>query len=101
MSATAQHGEGDNEAGGRSYTAPEWRLRALSPLDGRYGPQMEPYAAAFCEEALIRERFAVEVAWLLHLSDRPGLAELGPVPGAERWVLEGCAGPSVPPTPPP
>ena len=27
----------------------EWRLRALSPLDGRYGKQMEPYAAAFSE----------------------------------------------------
>ena len=56
MSASTHDGDGDHEAAGRSYTAEKWRLRALSPLDGRYGRQMEPYAAAFCEETLIRER---------------------------------------------
>ncbi len=71
-------GQGDDGATGRVFTAAEWRLRALSPLDGRYGRQMEPYAAAFCEAALVRERFAVEVAWLVHLSGWPGLDELGP-----------------------
>ena len=91
MSASTHDGDGDHEAAGRSYTAEKWRLRALSPLDGRYGRQMEPYAAAFCEETLIRERFAVEVAWLVHLSACPGVAELGPVSGAERWVLDGWA----------
>ncbi len=67
----------------------EWRLRALSPLDGRYGKQMEPYAAVFSEGALIRERFAVEVAWLEWLADLPGLPELGPLSDGERTVLEG------------
>jgi adenylosuccinate lyase len=52
---------------------------------------MEPYAAAFSEGALIRERFAVEVAWLVHLSACPGIAELGPLTGTERATLDGWA----------
>jgi adenylosuccinate lyase len=66
----------------------ERRLRALSPLDGRYAKQMEPYAAAFSEGALIRERFAVEVAWLEHLAALPDVSELGPLTGREEAVLE-------------
>ena len=66
------------------YTASEWRLRALSPLDGRYGAQMEPYAATFSEGALIRERFAVEVAWLEHLAALPELTELDPLSDESR-----------------
>lgn len=65
------------------------RLQALSPLDGRYGAQLEPYAAVFCEEALIRERVAVEVAWLVHLSGLPQLVELGPLSATDRAALEG------------
>ncbi len=53
--------------------------RALSPLDGRYARQVEPFARAFCEEALFRQRFAVEVEWLLALSSEPGLPELPPI----------------------
>ena len=71
-----------------AYTAAEWRLRALSPLDGRYGAQLEPYAEAFSEAALIRERLAVEVAWLLFLSRLPGVPELGPVSETDRAALE-------------
>jgi adenylosuccinate lyase len=70
-----------------SFTAGEWRLRALSPLDGRYGAQMEPYAARFSEGALIRERFAVEVAWLEYLAALGELTELQPLPDREREVL--------------
>ncbi len=91
MTAGRQQGGGPGEAAEKTYTAAEWRLRALSPLDGRYGRQMEPYAAAFSEQALTRERFAVEVAWLVHLSDWPGIAELGPIAGTERATLEGWA----------
>jgi adenylosuccinate lyase len=91
MSGTGQDGSGDDEVTKRAYTAPEWRLRALSPLDGRYGRQMEPYAAAFSEGALIRERFAVEVAWLEHLSAWPGITELGPLSQSERRTLDGWA----------
>jgi adenylosuccinate lyase len=70
------------------FTASEWRLRALSPLDGRYGAQMEPLAATFSEGALIRERFAVEVAWLEHLAGLPELTELGPLSERDRRALE-------------
>jgi adenylosuccinate lyase len=65
-----------------------WRLRALSPLDGRYGAQMEQYASTFSEGALIRERFAVEVAWLEWLSGLPELEELGPISEADRTALD-------------
>jgi adenylosuccinate lyase len=44
---------------------------------------MEPYAAAFSECALIRERVAVEVAWLGYLAALPELAELEPFTQAE------------------
>jgi adenylosuccinate lyase len=66
----------------------EWRLHALSPLDGRYGKQMEPYAAAFSEAALIRERFGVEVAWLEYLATHPEVGELAPLTDQERQVLD-------------
>ena len=66
---------------------------ALSPLDGRYANQVEPYARSFSEEALFRQRFRVEVEWLLNLASEPGIGELPSVDGAgaaelRRWVSE-------------
>ena len=83
--------KGSREPGGPgpAYTSAQWRLRALSPLDGRYGRQMEPYAAAFSEGALIRERFAVEVAWLVHLAALPAVTELARLTRAELGALDG------------
>jgi adenylosuccinate lyase len=83
-------GGGNGEA---AYSATEWRLRALSPLDGRYGRQMERYAAAFSEAALIRQRVVVELAWLRYLAALPGVVELGPLTAGElealdRWVAD-------------
>jgi adenylosuccinate lyase len=52
---------------------------ALSPLDGRYAAQAEPYARAFSEEALFRQRFAVEVAWLQALAAESAITELPPL----------------------
>ena len=66
----------------------EWRLRALSPLDGRYARQMEPFAAVFSEAALIRERFVVEVAWLRRLAAMPEVDELAPLSEGEQSVLD-------------
>jgi adenylosuccinate lyase len=77
-----------SRAGEPTLTASEWRLGALSPLDGRYGAQMEPYAATFSEGALIRERFAIEVAWLEHLAAVPELTELPPLSDHDREALE-------------
>lgn len=67
--------------------------QAISPLDGRYGKQMEAFASAFSEEALIRQRFAVEVRWLLTLAARPEISELPAFSAAtvevlERWVAD-------------
>ena len=64
LPATRRPGDSVCSEGAMTMETTEWRLHALSPLDGRYGKQMEPYAAAFSEAALIRERFGVEVAWL-------------------------------------
>jgi adenylosuccinate lyase len=66
---------------------------SLSPLDGRYAPQVETYANSFSEEALFRQRFAVEVEWFLALAAEPGIPELPPVapdavPTLKRWVAE-------------
>lgn len=69
------------------YTAAQWRLRSLSPLDGRYGEQLVPYAERFCEAALIKARFGVEVAWLAHLSSLPELVGFGPLSPADRAAL--------------
>jgi adenylosuccinate lyase len=52
---------------------------ALSPLDGRYAPQVEAFAHAFSEEALFRQRFTVEVEWLLTLAAEPAIVELPPI----------------------
>jgi adenylosuccinate lyase len=62
---------------------------ALSPLDGRYARQVEAFAAAFSEGALMRQRFAVEVAWLLALAARPEIPELPAIPTATAEVLQG------------
>ncbi|MGH9114632.1 MAG: adenylosuccinate lyase, partial [Acidimicrobiales bacterium] len=60
---------------------------ALSPLDGRYAAQVEPFARAFSEEALFRRRLAVEVEWLLALAAEPSIPELAPVAPETAAVL--------------
>jgi adenylosuccinate lyase len=62
---------------------------ALSPLDGRYASQVEPFARAFSEEALFRQRFYVEVEWLLALSSESGVTELAPIPSDVAATLRG------------
>jgi adenylosuccinate lyase len=62
---------------------------ALSPLDGRYARQVEPFARAFSEEALFRQRFTVEVEWFLALATEPGVTELAPVPAEMVAQLKG------------
>lgn len=68
-------------------------MSALSPLDGRYGRQLEGFARGFSEAALVQARLEVEVEWLLWLAERPEIPELEPV-GPElaatfrRWVTD-------------
>jgi adenylosuccinate lyase len=53
-------------------------LTALSPLDGRYAGKTRPLQEHFSEFALIRERVAIEVAWLLALAAEPSFDALRP-----------------------
>jgi adenylosuccinate lyase len=51
-------------------------LNALSPLDGRYFAKTRPLQDHFSEFALMRERVAIEVAWLIALGADPSFAPL-------------------------
>ena len=62
-------------------------LTAVSPIDGRYAARTAPLRGLFSEFALIRERVRVEVLWLLHLGDEPGITDLPPAADAERGAL--------------
>ena len=66
-------------------------LTALSPLDGRYAAKTRPLQEHFSEFALMRERVAVEAAWLLALSREPAFAALGPFSAATEAELQRAA----------
>ncbi|HEX6689649.1 MAG TPA: adenylosuccinate lyase [Burkholderiales bacterium] len=51
-------------------------LAALSPLDGRYARTADPLRAYFSEQALIRYRVRIELAWLEALTAERGVKEL-------------------------
>ena len=55
-------------------------LTALSPLDGRYAAKVRPLQEHFSEFALIRERVAIEIAWLGALAAEPSFEALAPFP---------------------
>jgi adenylosuccinate lyase len=67
-------------------------LTALSPLDGRYASKVDALRPIFSEYGLMHRRVAVEIAWLIALSDEPGIAELQPFPAAARAALQNIAG---------
>src|SRR3954468_24621700 len=62
-------------------------LTALSPLDGRYAAKTRALQDHFSEFALIRERVAVEVEWLLALAREPAFGQLSPFGGATEAAL--------------
>jgi len=66
-------------------------LTALSPLDGRYAAKTRPLQEHFSEFALMRERVAVEAAWLLALSREPAFTALGPFSAATEAGLQRAA----------
>lgn len=66
-------------------------LTALTPLDGRYASKTKPLQDHFSEFALIRERVAIEVAWLLALSREPSFKPLAPFGEATVASLEAAA----------
>jgi len=53
-------------------------LAALSPLDGRYARTADPLRGYFSEQALIRYRVQVELAWLQALAAERAIRELKP-----------------------
>ena len=53
-------------------------LAALSPLDGRYARTADPLRAYFSEQALIRYRVRIELAWLEALAAERSIRELKP-----------------------
>ena len=53
-------------------------LAALSPLDGRYARTADPLRAYFSEQALIRYRVRIELAWLKALAAERGIREIKP-----------------------
>jgi adenylosuccinate lyase len=53
-------------------------LIALSPLDGRYAAKVRPLQEHFSEFALIRERVAIEIEWLLALASEASFTALEP-----------------------
>jgi adenylosuccinate lyase len=66
-------------------------LTALSPLDGRYASKVDALRPIFSEYGLMHRRVAVEIAWLIALSDEAGIAELPPFPAAARASLQKIA----------
>lgn len=63
-------------------------LTALSPLDGRYAAKVAALRAVFSEFGLIRQRVAVEVAWLKMLAAHDGIAEVPPFRTATTALLD-------------
>jgi adenylosuccinate lyase len=66
-------------------------LTALSPLDGRYAAKVEALRPIFSEYGLMHRRIAVEIAWLIALSDERAIAELPAFPAAARGKLQTIA----------
>jgi len=62
-------------------------LTAVSPIDGRYASKCSDLRTCFSEFALIRERVRVELAWLVHLSQQTGIAELPEIDDATSKAL--------------
>jgi adenylosuccinate lyase len=63
------------------------KLRALSPVDGRYADKVTGLRDILSEYGLIRFRVLVEVRWLQWLADEPSISELPPLPSLMKDVL--------------
>ena len=62
-------------------------LTAVSPIDGRYGSKTEQLRTVFSEYGLIRYRVMVEVRWLQHLANHPGVIEVAPFSDEANEIL--------------
>ena len=66
-------------------------LTALSPLDGRYAAKTRALQDHFSEFALMRERVAIEIAWLVALSKEASFTALAPFSDATLREFERVA----------
>ncbi|GAA2203319.1 adenylosuccinate lyase [Sinomonas flava] len=66
-------------AAGEAAGGPAQNRIALGPLDGRYRPTAAPLVDYLSEAALNRDRVAVEVEWLIHLTRNSVLPGAGPL----------------------
>ncbi|GIV97107.1 MAG: adenylosuccinate lyase [Herpetosiphonaceae bacterium] len=62
-------------------------LLALSPLDGRYRPEVAALADYFSESALMRYRVRVEVEYLIFLGRSPRIPQWEPIPAQTAGAL--------------
>jgi len=62
---------------------------ALGPLDGRYQSAIAPLVDYLSEAALNRDRVAVEVEWLIHLTSNSVLPGAGPLTAEQQDKLRG------------
>jgi adenylosuccinate lyase len=62
-------------------------LAALSPLDGRYARTADPLRRYFSEQALIRYRIRIELAWLGALAGEKGIREIKPFSPSAKKAL--------------
>lgn len=66
-------------------------LRAISPIDGRYGKKtvaLQPYLS---EWALMKHRVLVEVRWLVAMSEHEGISHVRRFSDSEKRLLEQLA----------
>ena len=63
------------------------RLRALSPVDGRYADKVAGLRDILSEYGLIRYRVLVEVRWLQWLADESSIEELPPLSSVMKDLL--------------
>lgn len=62
-------------------------LWAVSPVDGRYRSELSELRTVVSEAGLIRYRLMVEAAWVLHLSDVPGLKDIVKLSPESKTIL--------------
>ena len=63
-------------------------LTAISPVDGRYGPQTAALRTVFSEYGLFHRRVQVEIRWLQALAKHPGITGLSELSPAANRELE-------------
>jgi len=64
-------------------------LTALSPLDGRYAPQLDSLRSTLSEYGLMRYRLEVEVRWLMSMATHEDIKEVPKLsPEAQDYLLK-------------